>query len=172
MKTVVVLMFLCLFSDTALAFERAKVSVPVSAPLTLNCIADAAQASGLPLAALVGILAAEGGRTGEALSNANGTWDMGNFQINTVHVNELAAMGIDPDLVLHDGCVNAHAAAWVLKKEYARTGDIWKAIGAYHSRTPHRRDAYVARVKDHLIRLGKRGLTSMRSLDLQPEDSR
>jgi len=165
MRIVFLLMLLCLPLDTVLAFERAKVSIPRTAPLTLTCIADAAKAGGLPLAALVGILAAEGGKTGEALSNANGTWDMGGFQINTVHINELAAMGIEPEQVLGDGCVNAHAAAWVLKREYARTGDIWQAVGAYHSRTPHRRDAYIARVKGHLLRLGKHGLHSLRSLD-------
>lgn len=143
------------------AFAREKVTLPVAGPLTVACVVDAAQASGLPLAALVGILAAENGRTGEALLNDNGTWDMGPFQINTIHVNALAEMGIATETVLRNGCVNAYAAAWRLRQEYARTGDIWQAIGAYHSRTPHRRDAYIAQVKSHLARLSHSGISAL-----------
>ena len=147
------------------AFARAKVALPPdapgTAPLTVDCIVGAANAANLPLAALIGILATENGRVGEALLNDNGTWDIGPFQLNTIHVNELAEMGIAPEDVLRDGCANAYAAAWLLRKEYDRTGDIWQAVGAYHSRTPHRRDAYIARVKAHLKQLGKAGLLSL-----------
>jgi hypothetical protein len=147
---------LCLLPGAAFA-DRVKVALPQASFLTASCVVDAANAAGLPLAALVGVLATENGRAGEALRNDNGTWDMGPFQVNTVHVNELAAMGIAPEAVLRDGCANAYAAAWLLRREYNRTGDIWQAIGAYHSRTPHRRDAYIARVKANLVRLAKSG---------------
>ncbi|WP_291447902.1 lytic transglycosylase domain-containing protein [Desulfovibrio sp.] len=143
------------------AFARAKVTLPHSAPLTAVCVAEAARASGLPMAALIGILATENGKLGEALLNNNGTWDMGPFQFNTVHINELADMGIAPEAVLQDGCTNAYAAAWLLRKEYNRTGDIWQAIGAYHSRTPHRRDAYIAQVKSNLARLSRSGIFAL-----------
>ena len=86
---------------------------------------------------------------------------MGPFQVNTTHVNALTEMGIAPESVLRDGCVNAYAAAWLLRKEFNRTGDIWQAIGAYHSRTPHRRDAYIAQVKAHLMRLGRSGISAL-----------
>ena len=122
---------------------------------------EAADVYSLPLAALVGILATEGGKTGEALSNTNGTWDLGGFQVNTCHVNELQQAGFSPEAVLRDGCVNAHAAAWILRKEYDRTRNIWDAVGAYHSRTPKYRDAYIARVKEHLARLERMGLSSL-----------
>ena len=126
---------------------------------------DAAHSSGVPAAALFAILATEGGKTGEALSNKNGTWDMGPFQVNTVHLNELAAMGISPDAVLRDGRVNAYAAAWLLRKEYRRTGNLWRAIGTYHSRTPHRRDAYIRRVKSNLERLRREGIFTLSVLE-------
>lgn len=106
---------------------------------------------------------------GEALSNKNGTWDLGGFQINTVHLKDLAAMGISPDAVLRDGRVNAHAAAWLLRKEFRRTGNLWQAIGAYHSRTPHRRDAYIRRVQANLKKLRQKGLSM---LPLQNPESR
>lgn len=78
-------------------------------------------------------------------------------------------MGISPDDVLRDGRVNAHAAAWLLNKEYRRTGNLWQAIGAYHSRTPHRRDAYIRRVRDNLDKLRQEGLSM---LPLQTTESR
>lgn len=163
MKTAcfLVLAVLCLLSGAARAAERVKVALPQTRPLTFACVVDAARASGLPVAALLGILATEGGRMGEALDNKNGTWDLGAFQINTTHVNELTGMGVPPETVLRDGCVNAYAAAWLLRKEYRRNGDIWQAIGAYHSRTPHRRDAYIRRVKTNLERLHREGILTL-----------
>ena len=154
-------LFLLPGAASANSTGRAKVALPQATPLTADCVADAARASNLPLAALIGILATENGRAGEALQNANGTWDMGPFQINTCHVNELVDIGITPETVLRDGCANAYAAAWLLRKEYKRTGNLWEAVGAYHSRTPKYRDAYIARVKEHLARLERMGLSSL-----------
>ena len=159
------LVALWLLPDAVFAAERAKVAFPPLRPLTADCVLDAAHSSGMPAAALFAILATEGGKTGEALSNKNGTWDMGPFQVNTVHLNELAAMGISPDAVLRDGRVNAYAAAWLLLKEYRRTGNLWRAIGAYHSRTPQRRDAYIRRVKSNLERLRREGVFTLSVLE-------
>ena len=157
----ILLLALCLTPRLALSAQRMKVAFPPLHPLTADCVLDAARVSGLPVAALFAILATEGGRMGEALSNKNGTWDLGGFQINTVHLKDLAAMGISPDAVLRDGRVNAHAAAWLLRKEYRRTGNLWQAIGAYHSRTPHRRDAYIRRVQANLKKLRQKGLSML-----------
>ena len=66
-----------------------------------------------------------------------------------------------PDVILLDGCANAYAAAWILRKEYDRTRNIWDAVGAYHSRTPHFRDAYLGRVRKHLIKLSHTGLAGL-----------
>ena len=159
------LLALCLTPDIALSAQRMKVALPPMRPLTADCVLDAARVSGMPAAALFAILATEGGKTGEALSNKNGTWDLGPFQVNTVHLRELTAMGISPRAVLCDGRVNAHAAAWLLRKEYRRTGNLWQAIGAYHSRTPHRRDAYIRRVKSNLERLKREGIVTLSALE-------
>jgi hypothetical protein len=147
--------------SAGMAHARERIFTPPARLLTLDCVVEAARAHGVPLAALFGILAAEDGRTGEALRNANGTWDVGPFQINTCNINILAAIGITPEAVLRDGCVNARAAAFLLRREYERAGDIWTAVGAYHSRTPERRDAYIERVKRHLARLGRKGLAAL-----------
>lgn len=150
-------LLLCLLPATG--YGRERVVVPRTVPLFLDCVMEAAQKHHVPLAALLGVLAVEGGKTGEALRNTNGTWDIGPFQINTCRINELLAVGITPEIILRDGCANAHAAAWLLRKEYK--GNIWDAVGAYHSRTPRLRDAYIAKVKKHLDRLGKEGVVSL-----------
>lgn len=159
-------MTLCLvplagLSTMALAAGRDRIVLPAIRPLSWDCVVDAADRYTLPLAALVGILATEGGKTGEALSNTNGTWDMGAFQVNTCHVNELLRAGFSPEAVLRDGCANAYAAAWILRKEYDRTRNIWDAVGAYHSRTPQFRDAYLGRVRKHLAELSYSGLDGL-----------
>ena len=152
---------LCILSGTAQAGSRDRIALPETRPLSWECVVDAAAQYNLPLAAMVGILATEGGKTGEALSNTNGTWDMGPFQINTCHVNELLQAGMAPEVILQDGCANAYAAAFILRKEYDRTRNIWDAVGAYHSRTPHFRDAYLGRVRKHLIKLSHTGLAGL-----------
>jgi hypothetical protein len=152
---------LCILPGTAQAGGRDRIALPETRPLSWECVVDAAAQYNLPLAAMVGILATEGGKTGEALSNTNGTWDMGPFQINTCHVNELLQAGMAPEVILQDGCANAYAAAFILRKEYERTRNIWDAVGAYHSRTPHFRDAYLGRVRKHLIKLSHTGLAGL-----------
>lgn len=165
MKTTIFFLALLVLPDTVFAAGRTRVVLSPMRPLTVDCVLDAARVSGMPVAALFAILATEGGKTGEALSNRNGTWDLGPFQINTVHLDALAAMGIAPDDILRDGRVNAYAAAWLLRKEYQRTGNLWQAIGAYHSRTPHRRDAYIRRVQTNLNRLKKEGIFTLSVLE-------
>lgn len=160
MKRLLVIAVFCLLSGaghTQPAQARPVVALPAARSLTPDCMADAAREHNVPLAALMGILAAEGGTVGEAIRNANGSWDLGPYQVNTCNLNALAAQGFTPEAVLRDGCVNASAAAWILRREIERTGNLWTAIGSYHSRTPEFRDAYVARVKRHLVRMMQGG---------------
>ena len=135
------------------ASARQRVSVPSEA-LTLACIQNAAARHDVPLAALFGILATEGGRVGEALDNTNGTWDLGPFQVNTCHIERLLRHGIRPEDVLADACVNADAAALILRGELDRSrGDLWEALGAYHSRTARHHAAYRQRLRSNLRKL-------------------
>ena len=149
-------MWLCLLPAVAFAASSAnrdRIAVSPTRALSWECVVEAAETYSLPLAALVGILATEGGKTGEALSNTNGTWDMGAFQVNTCHVKELLRAGFSPDAVLRDGCANAYAAAWILRKEYDRTRNIWDAVGAYHSPTPARQTLYARAVNKRYLKL-------------------
>lgn len=73
--------------------------------------------------------------------NKNNTLDIGCMQINSDHLDNLSKYGISID-DLHNQCKNIYIAAWVYKRQILKYGDNWKAVGAYHSRTPSKRDAY------------------------------
>jgi hypothetical protein len=112
------------------------------APLTAACLATAAHAYHLPELYLYAILKTEGGQVGQAVLNANGTYDLGPFQINSSwgpaigrywHVSVSTAL----QHVRDNGCANALIASAILKKMLIETkGDFPKAIGYYHSHTP------------------------------------
>jgi hypothetical protein len=86
MKGLILSIILCLLSGAALPVAQARpvVSVPAVRNLTLDCVADAAWEHDVPLVALMGILAAEGGTVGIAVRNANGSWDLGPMQVRCV----------------------------------------------------------------------------------------
>jgi soluble lytic murein transglycosylase-like protein len=81
--------------------------------------------------------------------NRDGSVDVGAFQINSVHLHELARYGIDLD-ALTDGCVCADVAAWHYRRQIDLQGDNWRAVGAYHSRTAARAAWYANPVADTL----------------------
>jgi hypothetical protein len=83
--------------------------------------------------------------------NANGSIDMGAFQINSVHLPELGRFGIDRT-ALADGCVSADVAAWHYRRQIDLLGDGWQAVGAYHSRTPARAAWYANQIAAILMR--------------------
>ena len=87
-------------------------------------------------------------------NNTNGSIDVGMAQINSVHFAELANYGIAPG-ALYNSCVNVYVAAWLLKQKMNKYGNTWQAVGAYHSETPDKRDAYARSVRAILISWGK-----------------
>lgn len=132
------------------AFARERVQVEKSSSLDIEYLEQLSHAHDVPLWVLLGVLSAEKGKVGEAFQNNNGTWDLGAYQINTIHINEIVKMGIDPFAVLSDAKVNANIAAYILSQHLAQNKDIWKAIGTYHSRTPHIQARYIESVKAHV----------------------
>ena len=83
--------------------------------------------------------------------NADGSVDVGAFQINSIHLAELARHGIDR-AALTDGCVSADVAAWHYRRQIDRQGDGWQAVGAYHSRTAARAAWYANQIAAILMR--------------------
>jgi hypothetical protein len=83
--------------------------------------------------------------------NANGSVDLGAFQINSIHLSELARHGVDRTS-LADGCVSAEVAAWHYRRQVEQQGDTWLAVGAYHSHTVARAAWYANRIATILMR--------------------
>jgi soluble lytic murein transglycosylase-like protein len=83
--------------------------------------------------------------------NANGSIDVGQLQINSIHFGDLAREGV-PHRALTDPCVNVYVAAWLLKQKMVKYGNTWRAIGAYHSESPRLRDAYARSIQKILVR--------------------
>ena len=83
--------------------------------------------------------------------NGNGSIDVGAFQINSIHLPELARYGIDRT-ALGDGCVCAEVAAWHYRRQIDLQGDGWQAVGAYHSRTSARAAWYANQIAAILMR--------------------
>lgn len=78
--------------------------------------------------------------------NSDGSIDRGMMQTNSVHLPELARWGVAPEDLM-DGCKSVFVAAWNLRKKIDKHGNTCKAIGAYHSETPVKRDAYVEKIR-------------------------
>ena len=110
---------------------------PPSTPVTQACVVEAARVTDVPLAALAGILRAEGGKVGMSHRNSNGTVDFGPMQINSVWLPVLAQAGVTSSMLLYNGCVNVLVGAWILRWEIAlHDQSLWAGIEAYHSATP------------------------------------
>ncbi|MDE1179630.1 lytic transglycosylase domain-containing protein [Paraburkholderia sp.] len=86
--------------------------------------------------------------------NSNGSIDVGQAQINSIHFSALARQGV-PHRALTDPCVNVYVAAWLLKQKMIKYGNTWAAIGAYHSESPKLRDAYARSIQKILIAWGE-----------------
>jgi soluble lytic murein transglycosylase-like protein len=86
--------------------------------------------------------------------NANGSIDVGQLQINSIHFPDLARQGI-PHRALTDPCVNVYVAAWLMKQKMVKYGNTWRAIGAYHSESPKHRDAYARDIQAILVGWGE-----------------
>ena len=83
--------------------------------------------------------------------NANGSIDVGAFQVNSIHLSELGRYGIDR-AALTDGCTSAEVAAWHYRRQVDQHGNTWRAVGAYHSQTPERAAWYANQVAAQLMR--------------------
>lgn len=125
----------------------------------LACMALVASIYGLPPRVLPSIQAVEGGRPGTVSANRNGTEDLGVMQVNTLWLPALArytglAEAMVRERLIHDACFNIAAAGAILRGHLdAADGDLMRAVGNYHSRTPMRHEAYRARVMGAASRL-------------------
>lgn len=84
--------------------------------------------------------------------NSNGTLDIGVAQINSIHLQELARFGIRAEH-LFDECISAFVAGWHYARQIRLFGNTWKAVGAYHSRTPSHNAKYQRKIYKALLNM-------------------
>ena len=123
----------------------------------MQCLGWAASNYQVPVDALMGIMRVEGGHSGQAIADRNGTYDLGVMQINTLWVPQLARLwhvdyATAYRAVRDNGCENVYVGAWVLKQKIAQTGTIYNGIADYHSATPSRGMPYADKVTMRMTR--------------------
>jgi soluble lytic murein transglycosylase-like protein len=104
---------------------------PIDA-VAAQCIVQASSRYEVPELLLHAVIRKENGRMGRYSKNKNGTYDFGLSQINTSWLKQFAAYGITASLLLNDTCVNISASAYILKYNWLRQKDWFKAIVAYN----------------------------------------
>ena len=117
-------------------------------PADIGCVVEAAQRQGVPANVLLAISSKESGKNGQSVSNSNGTFDLGHFQINTTHWGAKGVFASYPGITKSDvawrGCYNAELAAWLLRQKLDEQNgqDFWTRAANYHSRTRKFNDIY------------------------------
>jgi len=134
--------------------------VPMLMPVTALCVQAHAKTYALHPDVLWAILIVEGGTVGEKTDNSNGTFDSGPAQINSIHLDDLKALGITEESLLNDGCVNVRAQAHILKSKVINTTvkteeDYLLALARFHSTTPKHAKRYANKLKEAFTLLYK-----------------
>lgn len=123
-------------------------------PLTMACLLSAARHYAVPPVVLEAIRVVENGETGASRRNANGTRDLGAFQINSSWIRPLRQKGVRVSFsrLRDNGCVNVFVAAYILSREERRAPrhSLRIAIGHYHSHRPVEARKYRARVMEEI----------------------
>lgn len=129
----------------AAALPRNTLASPkpgAQAELVQHCLAQAAASHGVSLALLRAVAQQESGLQPQALRrNTDGSVDHGLMQVNSRWLPVLARHGISREALMQP-CVNADVGAWILAQALRTEGDTWRAVGAYHSRTPQHNRQY------------------------------
>lgn len=115
----------------------------------VQCIKQSAQKNHISPKILAAVLETEGGRSGEASRNKNGTYDYGAMQINTTWLPTLHKMGYSTSTILNNTCKNVDAGAWLLRKALASSNSFWVGVGNYNSHNPYYNARYRQAVYRH-----------------------
>ncbi|MCX2889470.1 MULTISPECIES: transglycosylase SLT domain-containing protein [unclassified Pseudomonas] len=130
-------------------------------PADIDCVVQAAQRQGVPANVLLAISSKESGKNGQSVSNRNGTFDLGHFQINTTHWGPKGVFAAYPAITKSDvawrGCYNAELAAWLLRQKLDENNgqDFWTRAANYHSRTRKFNDIYKKDLIPLAVKWGK-----------------
>jgi len=112
----------------------------------IDCINQAAVTYHVPATLIISVLGVEGGHVGSASKNANGSYDYGPMQINTLWLKKIGPYGYTKEQIQYDPCANVMVGAWILGTSIANSPDFWRGVAGYHSNTPSLNQAYQTKV--------------------------
>ncbi len=125
-------------------------------PDELRCIEASARFNALPPALLIAVRQQEGGRVGAWRHNADGSFDYGVMQINSLWLPVLAPEGYTAAALTYDSCASIAASAWIMAQALSTHGAwnrfdanplaFWRAVGDYHSHTPQLNRSYAEQI--------------------------
>lgn len=142
----------------AVAVLKAGLVLPVVAHAEMSvragdikCVLESANRQQVPANVLLALFSLERGKNGQLVRNRNGSYDIGHFQINTIHFGKngiFAKMGIRQEDAAWRGCYNAELAAYLLRMHLSKNNgqDFWTKAANYHSYTPVHNRRYRARL--------------------------
>lgn len=142
----------CSASIFRIACLASSLAFPAYGLTAENCVQEAAARYGVDVRLVEAVLRVEGGRVGLRKANANGTYDLGPMQINTLWLPKLRARGVDEHPLIWDYCANVTVGTWILARELKAVGappdtpEFWQSVGRYHSRTSARNARYAVNV--------------------------
>lgn len=88
--------------------------------------------------------------------NSNGSIDVGLMQINQTHHSRLRKMGVIPDALVKDGCLNLFTGSFILAELFHQFGMSWNTVGMYNAGTSRKaaairnREAYAKKINAKL----------------------
>jgi soluble lytic murein transglycosylase-like protein len=91
------------------------------------------------------IMKVESGYKRTIHKNADGSFDIGLMQINSLWINSLAKKGFKANLL--DDKNNINIAGFILKEYINKGYSLWQAVGLYHSSDKKLRAEYIKKVK-------------------------
>lgn len=110
---------------------------------TIECVLDSSVRRNVPANVLLAIVQIEGAKEGLIRKNKNGSFDFGRWQINSVHLEEMARFGVSAEVAKYyltrDGCYGADFAAYRLQRclndPSRKKKEFWERAACYHSKT-------------------------------------
>ncbi len=113
----------------------------------MECINIAAVTYHVAPTVILSVLNAEGGRVGMAKPNANGTYDYGPMQINSIWLNKIKPYGYTREAIQYDPCINVAIGTWILSNRIGESHNFWKGAAAYHSYTTELNQNYQVKIR-------------------------
>lgn len=120
-----------------------------------TCVRQAAFDHEVPLRLMLAINSIERGRYNQKVANSNKSYDIGQFQINTIHLPKFAKYGATEYDIANRGCYNAQLAARLLSIALAEPTkkhlDIFTRASGYHSWTPKYNSIYRKKMLTYIV---------------------